>query len=91
MNRMLGYTAHTPIAIIGGGTGGLNAAAQILLDGLALNHEIRVFEPKRVHYYQPGWTMVGMNWMFYYNLYRGRTVRREEDNEIDVRRTSEEH
>ncbi|CAD8194700.1 unnamed protein product [Paramecium pentaurelia] len=50
---------HSQIAIIGGGTAGLNIAAQLIGDGHAIPQQIRIFEPSKMHAYQPGWTMVG--------------------------------
>ncbi|CAD8187438.1 unnamed protein product [Paramecium octaurelia] len=50
---------HSQIAIIGGGTAGLNVAAQLIADGHAIPQQIRIFEPMKMHTYQPGWTMVG--------------------------------
>jgi sulfide:quinone oxidoreductase len=45
------------VVIVGGGSAGLAAAASILERNNAL--DIVVIEPSDVHYYQPGWTMVG--------------------------------
>lgn len=45
------------VVIVGGGSAGLAAAASILERNRAL--DIVVIEPSDVHYYQPGWTMVG--------------------------------
>lgn len=50
---------HTKICIIGGGSAGLNISAHFS------KHydpkQIRIFEPSQIHYYQPGFTMVGGN------------------------------
>ncbi|CAD8115388.1 unnamed protein product [Paramecium sonneborni] len=64
LNSLRGYyfsaiKIHSQIAIIGGGTGGLNVAAQLIADGHAIPQQIRIFEPQKMHAYQPGWTMVG--------------------------------
>ena len=45
------------VVIVGGGAGGLAAAASLLKR--RANLDIAVIEPKDVHYYQPGWTLVG--------------------------------
>jgi NADPH-dependent 2,4-dienoyl-CoA reductase/sulfur reductase-like enzyme len=44
------------IVIIGGGTAGVGIAAQLINQGI---YDVTVIEPKRVHYYQPLWTLVG--------------------------------
>ncbi len=50
-------TSHHKIVVIGGGTGGIAVAAQLLkeLPGL----DVAMIEPADTHYYQPGWTFVG--------------------------------
>lgn len=62
-NSLRGFSSstptHTPVCIIGGGCAGVNVAAQLSRVYKLLDHQIRVFEPSRVHYYQPGFTMVG--------------------------------
>jgi|TARA_R100000501_G_scaffold8550_1_gene17386 sulfide:quinone oxidoreductase len=45
------------IVIVGAGTAGITTAAVLLLRERGL--DIALIEPKRVHYYQPGWTLVG--------------------------------
>lgn len=45
------------IVVVGGGAAGVGAAASLLRRNPAL--DIAIIEPKREHYYQPGWTMVG--------------------------------
>ena len=52
-------TIHTPFCIIGGGTAGLNLVSQLKHQKGVLKNQIRVFEPSSLHYYQPGFTMVG--------------------------------
>jgi len=47
---------HT-VVIVGGGAGGIAAAASLLRRDSAL--DIAIIEPSAVHYYQPGWTLVG--------------------------------
>lgn len=45
------------ILIIGGGTAGITAAAQLKRSGRDL--DIRIISPEDIHYYQPLWTLVG--------------------------------
>jgi sulfide:quinone oxidoreductase len=44
------------ILIIGGGTGGIMTAAQLLKKG---GVKITLVDPSEFHYYQPAWTLVG--------------------------------
>lgn len=44
------------VVIIGGGTGGITAAARLKRAGLG---DIALIEPSDTHYYQPLWTLVG--------------------------------
>jgi sulfide:quinone oxidoreductase len=44
------------IVIVGGGTAGIGVAAMLRNEGMT---DIIVIEPKKVHYYQPLWTLVG--------------------------------
>lgn len=46
------------ILIIGGGTGGIMTASQLLKKG---NVTVSLIEPADFHYYQPAWTLVGAN------------------------------
>jgi sulfide:quinone oxidoreductase len=48
---------HYQIVIVGGGTGGITVAAQLLRAERNLN--IAIIEPSDKHYYQPAWTLVG--------------------------------
>ncbi|MGB3166769.1 MAG: FAD/NAD(P)-binding oxidoreductase [Alteraurantiacibacter sp.] len=50
-------TGHFSVVIAGGGSAGIAAAASLLQRRGDL--DIAVIEPSDVHYYQPGWTMVG--------------------------------
>ncbi len=50
-------TISHKIVIVGGGTAGLAVAAH--LKKFEPELDIAVLEPKDVHYYQPGWTLVG--------------------------------
>ena len=45
------------VVIVGGGSAGIATAASLLKRNAGLN--IAVIDPTDVHYYQPGWTMVG--------------------------------
>lgn len=45
------------VLIIGGGAGGIAAASSLLARDSSL--EIAIVDPAEVHYYQPGWTLVG--------------------------------
>jgi sulfide:quinone oxidoreductase len=45
------------VLIIGGGAGGISAAASILKRRPGT--DIAIVEPRNEHYYQPGWTLVG--------------------------------
>ena len=45
------------VLIVGGGTGGIMTAAQLLKARPQL--QIALIEPSETHYYQPAWTLVG--------------------------------
>lgn len=49
--------SHYQILVIGGGTGGIMTAANLLSKKKSL--EIGIIEPAEWHYYQPAWTLVG--------------------------------
>ncbi len=49
--------ASYEIVIIGGGAAGISVASSLLARNSGL--EIAVIDPADVHYYQPGWTLVG--------------------------------
>lgn len=49
--------AHFPVVIVGGGAGGISVAAS--LKARRPDLEIALIDPADIHYYQPGWTMVG--------------------------------
>jgi sulfide:quinone oxidoreductase len=49
-------TSHT-IVIVGGGAAGIAIASSLLARTSGL--DIAIIEPAEMHYYQPGWTMVG--------------------------------
>ena len=50
---------HAPydVLIVGGGAAGCSAAASLLKRRPALS--VAIVEPRDIHYYQPGWTLVG--------------------------------
>ncbi len=48
---------HYNTLVIGGGTGGIMVASQLLAKGL--EKDIAIIEPAKYHYYQPAWTLVG--------------------------------
>jgi sulfide:quinone oxidoreductase len=49
--------SHYDIVIVGGGSAGIATAASILKRRRGIR--LAIVEPSDVHYYQPGWTMVG--------------------------------
>ena len=49
--------AHFGVVIVGGGAGGIAVAAS--LKARQPDLDIAVIDPAEIHYYQPGWTMVG--------------------------------
>jgi sulfide:quinone oxidoreductase len=49
--------SHYQILIIGGGSGGIMTAANLLSKDQSL--DIGIIEPKEWHFYQPAWTLVG--------------------------------
>jgi len=52
-----GHRDYFDIVIVGGGAAGIAVASSLMARTDALS--IAVIEPAEVHYYQPGWTMVG--------------------------------
>ncbi|MDJ0644361.1 MAG: FAD/NAD(P)-binding oxidoreductase [Flavobacteriaceae bacterium] len=50
-------SSHHQVLIIGGGTAGIMAAAQLLKKNK--KYSIGLIEPADTHYYQPAWTLVG--------------------------------
>lgn len=52
------FSTHTKFCIIGGGTGGLNLSTHLLRAKINPK-DIRIFDSSSLHYYQPGWTMLG--------------------------------
>lgn len=52
-----GYDAAYSIIIVGGGAGGIATAASI--KSRSPDADIVIIDPSDIHYYQPGWTLVG--------------------------------
>ncbi|MGF1527189.1 MAG: TIGR01244 family sulfur transferase [Candidatus Competibacterales bacterium] len=48
---------HFDVVVVGGGAGGISTAASLLRR--RPNLSVAIVEPKTIHYYQPGWTLVG--------------------------------
>ncbi len=59
MEEINSMKTHYQILVIGGGTGGIMAAANLLKKDS--NLDIGIVEPADTHYYQPAWTLVGAN------------------------------
>src|SRR6056297_175672 len=55
--KSVSMKAHYQVLIIGGGTGGIMTAAQLLRKNKKL--KVGLIEPSDKHYYQPAWTLVG--------------------------------
>jgi sulfide:quinone oxidoreductase len=56
-NRTDTGDAKYDVVIVGGGAGGVSVAAS--LQSRKSNLSIAIIDPADIHYYQPGWTMVG--------------------------------
>ncbi|HSP21037.1 MAG TPA: FAD/NAD(P)-binding oxidoreductase [Planococcus sp. (in: firmicutes)] len=50
---------NNEIVIVGGGSGGISAAARLLRLSPNLKNHITIIDPAEFHYYQPLWTLVG--------------------------------
>ncbi len=60
------------VVVVGGGAAGITFAAQLLKENNQL--DVAIIEPRYKHYYQPGWTLVGVG------IYKAEdTVREEKD------------
>lgn len=54
------FAKHSSIIIIGAGTGGVSLAKQLNKQKDKLNiNNITIFDPSKIHHYQPGWTQIG--------------------------------
>ncbi|KAI1356223.1 FAD/NAD(P)-binding domain-containing protein [Xylaria sp. FL0043] len=51
--------AHHRVVIVGGGTAGVTAAAQLQRSSGLDKKDIAILDPAQTHHYQPGWTLVG--------------------------------
>ncbi|KAI1366906.1 FAD/NAD(P)-binding domain-containing protein [Xylaria arbuscula] len=51
--------AHHRVVIVGGGTAGVTAAAQLQRSAGLEKKDIAILDPAQTHHYQPGWTLVG--------------------------------
>ena len=52
------FSTHSRVAIVGGGTAGINVQAHLVKSGLVAPADITMFEPRNDHYYQPAFTMI---------------------------------
>ncbi|KAI1422559.1 FAD/NAD(P)-binding domain-containing protein [Xylaria sp. FL1777] len=50
---------HHRVVIVGGGTAGVTAAAQLQRSPGLDKKDIAILDPAQTHHYQPGWTLVG--------------------------------
>ncbi|KAI0553907.1 FAD/NAD(P)-binding domain-containing protein [Xylaria curta] len=50
---------HHHVVIVGAGTAGVTAAAQLQRSTGLEKKDIAILDPARTHHYQPGWTLVG--------------------------------
>ncbi|KXJ87505.1 FAD/NAD(P)-binding domain-containing protein [Microdochium bolleyi] len=51
--------AHHRVVIVGGGTAGVTAAAQLRNLPQFAGLDVAIIDPAKTHHYQPGWTLVG--------------------------------
>ena len=49
---------HSRVAVIGAGCGGQNLVAQLARSGKVDASDITVYDPRTLHHYQPGYTMI---------------------------------
>lgn len=50
---------HSKVVIIGAGTGGMVVSSQLKNQSVVSSKDITIFDPSRIHYYQPGFTKIG--------------------------------
>ncbi|KAI1178286.1 FAD/NAD(P)-binding domain-containing protein [Nemania sp. FL0916] len=50
---------HHRVVVVGGGTAGVTAAAQLQRSQGLEKEDIAILDPAHIHHYQPGWTLVG--------------------------------
>jgi NADPH-dependent 2,4-dienoyl-CoA reductase/sulfur reductase-like enzyme len=53
------FSTHIKVAVLGAGAGGHAVSSQLANSGRFNAQDIVMFDPKRDHHYQPGYTMVG--------------------------------
>lgn len=53
------FSSHCKIAVVGGGAAGIDVTAQLIKDAGFKSEDITLFEPRKEHHYQPGYTMIG--------------------------------
>lgn len=53
------FSTHVKVAVVGGGTAGMAASAQITNSPNFKAEDVFVFEPRDEHHYQPSYTMIG--------------------------------
>jgi NADH dehydrogenase FAD-containing subunit len=58
INRKYFCSKHSKLIVIGAGTGGLSVAGQLKNQGIIKASDITIFDPAKVHYYQPGFTKI---------------------------------
>ncbi|KAI0198523.1 FAD/NAD(P)-binding domain-containing protein [Astrocystis sublimbata] len=51
--------AHHHVVVVGAGTAGVTAAAQLQRSAGLEKKDIAIIDPAQTHHYQPGWTLVG--------------------------------
>lgn len=52
-------TKHSQVIVIGAGTGGLAVSSQLKRQCIVAGENITIFDPAKIHYYQPGFTKIG--------------------------------
>lgn len=52
------FSKHSKLIIIGAGTGGVTTAKQLAYTKVYNKTDITIFDPSKLHYYQPGFTKV---------------------------------
>ena len=58
ISRYFSQAVHTPICIVGAGSGGISLLGHLIRQKGFLPHQVRIFDPSKLHHYQPGWTMI---------------------------------
>lgn len=55
--RRFSAAAHAKVCIIGGGPGGISAAAHLVRVGAVEGAQISIIDGSTIHHYKPGWTL----------------------------------